>query len=660
MARAHQQRLDVRTAASAHPSVRSTVLLASAVAIVAVIPYAAAPHNGLLNWDDGLALTQNRHLVEPGVIRWAFTSTHLEHYQPIAWLVWAAAARMSGVVPSAVHILSIAVHALNSVLIYFVTRRLIRKRGPRQAGIAGVIAATGYAVHPVHVETVAWASAFPLVLALAFLLFATLAYLQHVRTSGGQATSVWMAASCFCFALSILSRPFALAYPAVLLCVDAWMKRSSALSKLMLEKVGFVIIAFAGLAAEWHARSVAPLTQLGLPVRAALALETPYRYVWRLVVPTSLSPVYPLPVGTQASWLLPAAAATAAVFLACVWLTTRANGALLVVVSCLLLLSPSLLAPSGVQASADRYLYIPLVPIAVGAGVVSAAMLTTRRRLVLTIVSGVWLTLAVLTARQVTYWHDSVSLWSRAATLDPRNDIATYNLAAALAAAGRTDDAIAWYQRTLALVPDHAQARANATTLLVRRYEDEAVKNASSGQLQLAIGAYSDVLRLDPGNAQAHAGRGIAFARIEAWDAAAADLAAARAAGVLDPEVANSLALALVQSGSSGQAVAVLKDAIRTAPDDVTLAHNLARLLLDAADDSARDPKLALALAEEICYRTGYRNPQALQTLAAAYAANGRQDLARQTATRGVSIARRNEDPATAKALENLLADLRR
>lgn len=101
-------------------------------------------------------------------------------------------------------------------------------------------------------------------------------------------------------------------------------------------------------------------------------------------------------------------------------------------------------------------------------------------------------------------------------------------------------------------------------------------------------------------------------------------------------------------------AVAVLKDAIRTAPDDITLAHNLARLLLDAADPSVRDPGLTQSLAEEICYRTRNQDPRALQTLAVAHAANGQRELARQAAIREVSVARHSGDRDAATDLQEL------
>jgi tetratricopeptide (TPR) repeat protein len=277
---------------------------------------------------------------------------------------------------------------------------------------------------------------------------------------------------------------------------------------------------------------------------------------------------------------------------------------------------------------------------------------------VLAIVSVVVIAFAALTARQVSYWHDSVSLWSRAVAVNPQNDIATYNLAAAFADLGRTDDAIGWYQQTLRLVPDHAQAMKNVDALLADRFEDQAVRSASEGQLQVAIEAYTNVLRLDPSRRQARAGRGIALARTEDWTDAASDLATARSDGDLDPEVANSLAQALVHLERSGEAVAVLKDAIRTAPEEVSLAHNLARLLLDAADPSVRDPRLAQRLAEEICNRTGNRDPQALETLAVAYAANGRRDLALPVAVRGANLARGAGDRGTADALEALIRRL--
>src|SRR5262249_54698364 len=138
----------------------------------------------------------------------------------------------------------------------------------------------------------------------------------------------------------------------------------------------------------------------------------------------------------------------------------------------LILLAPIAgLTPTGLQATADRYMYLPNVVLALVAGAAAAHWITPRGLLdranagVLATAAGVLLACGVLTARQAQFWRSSTVLWSRAIALDPRNDVAAYNLAVAYAGEKNDAAAIEWYERTLALVPDHDLARRNLAVL---------------------------------------------------------------------------------------------------------------------------------------------------------------------------------------------------
>jgi tetratricopeptide (TPR) repeat protein len=398
--------------------------------------------------------------------------------------------------------------------------------------------------------------------------------------------------------------------------------------------------------------------ELGFSQRIVLAISTPFRYAGRLLMPVSLSPVYPLPIGStvppvELVLLVLVAVATLAILAR----LRQIRPLVCAVAVFLLLLAPTLLAPTGVQASADRYLYIALGFVCVLAG---TAVTASRRGLMPTALIGV-LILSVcvgLTIRQVSFWRDSVTLWSRAVAVDDRNDIATYNLASAFVDAKQVDAAIVWYERTIALVPDHAQARKSLASLQAVRHEADAAKLATAGQFATAIDEYTLALTLDPARSHARAGRGVALARIGRWDDAVSDLTFARRSGIGDAELSNALAFALAHLGRDGEAVGVLKNALRLDPDNISLAHNLAQLLLDSSDEATRDVKLAQVLALEVCKRTGNQDPRALETLAMAYVSNGNRALARQTAERGLGVARASGDAPTAEALQQMLRRL--
>jgi len=585
--------------------------------------------NDFVNWDDPTVLLQNDHLGGPQTVRWAFTTTVIGHYQPLAWIVWSWAKELFGLSARAFHALSLIGHLVNAALVYVVAWRLgsIAELDLRRRRIAALTASIAFAVHPVRVEAVAWASAFPYVLSLAGVLTAFLAYLnahdrRHDGTTAsrrGRATSrsavrsapssrfPWLALSVVSYAAALLARATAIGLPFVLLAVDVYPLRRSFHRNLLLEKVPFIVVSAAAAFAESRTREVATLGDIGAGARLTMAASAPFRYFGRTVLPIGLSPLDALPIFPVVEWApLGVALAGFAALAVVVWRTRHRWPALAVASAAyLLLLAPVAgLAPTGMQATADRYMYVPGVVIAVMCGVVGARLCANSRLSIVCSVVGAGLLIALAAAswRQTKWWHDSIALWTRAIDLDPRNDIATYNLAVAFAEAGHDDEAIARYEQTLQLVPDQTLAREHLLMLRAKR--------------------------------------GIALLRRGRFDEAAADLRPAFDAGIDNPEVANSLAFALGQTGRPAEAVTVLDHAVGRHPDDVNLIHNLARLLATTQDVRVRNGAVALRLAQQVRDRTGGRDPRAIDTLAAAYAAVGRFEEARATAREAAARAK--------------------
>ena len=641
----------VRPQRSLVPSALDLCVLAG-LAVAALAAFAPTFRNRFVNWDDPVVLLDNPHLGRPGIFSWAFSTTLIGHYHPLAWLVWSAMVSVFGLSAPAFHALSLAGHIVNGVLVYVLTLRLLATATltatARRA--AASLAACAFLLHPTSVEAVAWASAWPYVLSLTALLAALLAYLN-----GRHITAI------ACYAASLLTRASALAFPIVLLVVDIYplaRHRRTSLKRLALEKVPYAVLAAAMAFAESHAREVASLQEVGLGARLTLAAAAPFVYFRRLVWPVRLSPLDPLPISPAIQWvplvlaIVGLVTVTLAVYafrrtlpmLAAGWI---AYGALLAPVAGL--------TPSGLQATADRYVYVPGVVIWIVAGTACAALMARRARAAATVnavaigmAAAVMVTLGVLTWNQTRYWSDSIALWTRAAELNPRNDIATYNLAVALAASGREDEAIGHYEETLALVPDHDLARHQLNRLQAARAEREGDRLATSGQFEQAADQYTRALALDATRLHARAARGMALLQRGRLHEAAADLRAAVDGGVKDAEVSNGLAFLLMQSGDAKQAAAILSRALGDHPDDVNLKHNLARLLATADDPAVRDAPRALALARDVCERTDNNDPRALDTLAAAYAVNGQLDNARATASRALARARELGDQETA------------
>ena len=605
--------------------------------------------NEFVNWDDPTVLLRNEDLTGPHVVRWAFSTTLIGHYQPLAWIVWAAMRRAIGLDAAGFHAVSLLGHALNAILVYVVAWRLTAFAMPDPSGrrLAALGAALAFAVHPVRVEAVAWASALPYILSTAGTLVAVVWYLDGRR---------WSALAAY--ATALLIRPVALALPLVLLAVDIYPIRRRIDRRVLREKLPFALLALAAGLVESRAREVASVQDIGLGARLSMAVAAPFEYLGRTAFPAGLSPLDPLPILATVDWTrLGLGAAGLAGGALVVWRLRRRWPALAVAAAAyVLLLAPVAgLIPSGLQATADRYMYLPGVALALLAGIGIAQAARHRaaapagRRAAIAVVAGtVVAVLCGLTWRQTQSWHDSIALWTRAADLHPRNDVATYNLAIALADAGREEEAIDRYEQTLRIVPDQTLARSNLNALLARRAEREGDRLADAGRLDEAERAYARALAADAARLHARAARGIVLSRLGRARDALPELRRAYDADARDAAIVNALAFALTETGGLPEAATILKRGVELHPDDLNLAHNLARLLATAPDPAVRDGALALRIAERVNARTHGSDPRVLDTLAAAYAATSQIGLARDTADRAAARARAIGDPELA------------
>jgi tetratricopeptide (TPR) repeat protein len=638
------------------------LLLAASLSLVVLVTFLAfhgVLQNAFLNWDDADALVANRALEDPGIVRWAFSTTHMSHYQPLSWLAWAAVRRTLGADARSHHLASLLLHLANAALVLVLGLRFGSVLG--RVGAAGLAAAVAaallFAVHPLRVEPVAWASALPYLLALLLLLLASLAYLEHARRPRG--SWPWLAAAAALYALSLLARPIAPGFPLVLLIFDLLLGRaaSSGKTRILLEKAPLAGLAVAALWLEAGARHFAPLARISLAARLSDAVRAPFVYLFRTVDPIGLSPLDPQPLAPTASWtwLLLGTTVLVVSSVMAVRRWPRHPSIAAAWFAYLALLAPALgLAPSGLQATADRYTYVPGVAIALLAGGALAAAWTRPRLRAggAAALVAVVATLGIAAARQVEVWRDSVTLWTRAAALDPRNDVALYNLGQALEETGNAAAAADRYRETVRLVPDHVPARRRLDAIEVAGLEREAGELLDANRLDEAARAFATALERDPSLKHAHAGRGIALFRLGRLPEAATELQTAVAGGVADPEVASALAFALAETDRREEAKRVLEAARARNPADVNLAYNLSRLI---AGDPARTPadaEEALRLARFVVERTPGKDPRVLDTLASALAAAGRADEADRASAEAVEEARRQGEADLAAVID--------
>jgi hypothetical protein len=532
-------------------------------AVLGAVYLAFAPvvGHGFLNWDDGETIVRNERLSERGVAAWAFRTGFVGHYQPLSWLAWALLRRVAGVDPAAYHSASLVLHLVNTALVFLLAAALARAAslGVHSRLLAATAAALVFGLHPLRVEPVAWASAFPYVLALAPLIWSTLAYLRYAR--GGSAP--WLVSACALYAASTLVRPAAPGFPLVLLVLDAWLGRRSAWRRALWEKTPFLLVGVAGAVSEASARRFASLEHVGAWDRLGAAALSPFAYLGQTLWPAGLTPLQPLPleggsapVAVVASLLLLLLATGVTA-----WLGRRCPALAACWIAYLVLAAPAAgLLPSGLQATADRYTYLPGVALALLAGgaLGRLADVPGRRALAVGLVTCAALGMGLATSRYLAHWRDSVRLWTRALAVDSRNDVALYNLA--LAHEERNDDgaALARYDELLRLIPEHAPARQNRDRLEARRLEEQAGALAQARRLAEAVDLYSRALALDPKRLHSRRSRGMALAELARYEEAIPDLRAALQADAAEPSVRHALAYALRQSRRGAEAEAVL------------------------------------------------------------------------------------------------------
>jgi Flp pilus assembly protein TadD len=185
---------------------------------------------------------------------------------------------------------------------------------------------------------------------------------------------------------------------------------------------------------------------------------------------------------------------------------------------------------------------------------------------------------AFLTYYQMQYWRSSIALWTRAVEIDPQSDLARYNLASALAEAGRRDAAAAQYDEVLRIVPDNRDARRNRDLLRAAQLEDEANGLAAAGKLDGAIERYREAVALDPARTHSQAALGIALVQRGRTADAIEPLRRAISLGVPEPAVPNALAYSLVMNGRTRDACEVLDAAQARFPSDPDVLRNRAQL----------------------------------------------------------------------------------
>jgi tetratricopeptide (TPR) repeat protein len=499
--------------------------------LAAVAVHAGVLQHGFVNWDDGEYVYENAVLASPQrwSLHWLSTAVVGANWHPLTLVSYALDYSCWGLDPTGYHLTNLLLHVVSSVLVFHLFRRLIGEGAMPTAAagampVAAMVAALLFAVHPVHVESVAWVSERKDVLCACFYLASCLAYLRYARQP--RPAWPWYLLTLAFFALALLAKPMAVSLPVVLLILDfVPLRRFGRLA--IVEKLPFVLLSLASCAvtlwAQEEGGALRDLVTHPLDNRLLVAVRAYGFYLVKLAVPVGLAPIYPYPqtLGVWDAEILGALLLLIAVTVAVVRAACRGQPVWLALwVYYLVTLLPVIgVVQVGQQAAADRYLYLPSLAPFLGFGLATAALERQwrgeriRHRLLLLLAAAIVAALGWTTVRQTHYWRDSLALWDRQIAIHPGVVAAAYySRGNVYLQQGRHDEALADFSQALTIAPGHVLARNQRGNLHMRK-----------GDIEQAVADFSQAVERRSDFSEGWYNRGNAYMAKGDFDRAVAD-----------------------------------------------------------------------------------------------------------------------------------------
>ena len=494
-------------------------------------------NNDFVNFDDPRCTTENLH-IQGGLnlefLKWAFTTSHAGYWQPLTWLSFAMDYQLFGLKPGGYHIVNLLLHTVNSLLLFLIFNRMTHALW-KSAFVAAL-----FALHPIHVESVAWIAERKDVLSAFFWMLTTGAYVLYAEKPG---VKKYLLVIVF-FSFGLMAKPMLVTLPCVLLLLDYWplgrlrfnhsldvpkiseskkeKKRARKISEaargkeatlldrfqllqwlwpVIREKIPFFALsAISSIVTAIGQQKVGAMESLEiLPIGARIgnALISYIRYIGMTIYPHGLAVFYPHG-GTPSAWEV----FLAAVFLLIVTLLIIRWAAKMPYLAMGWLWYLGTLVPVigivqvGMQSMADRYAYIPVIGLFVAAAWAVPDITKNWRYRQYILTSGAVIVLSALmfsTWKQVKYWQNSITLFEHAIQVTDNNYLAHNNLGVALSDAGKRKEAVAHYREAIRIKPSYENAYFNLGNNL-----------STQGRTDEAIVCYQEALRLRPNYAKAH------------------------------------------------------------------------------------------------------------------------------------------------------------
>jgi tetratricopeptide (TPR) repeat protein len=572
------------TALSPHPENRrfwpGGICLLLALATLSV--YLPVRHHGFIALDDGDYVKDNR-MVQAGLtwagIKWAFTTGHSGNWHPVTWLSHMCDAQFFGGGPKAPHLTNLLLHATNALLLFGLLRRLTG------ALARSALVAAFFALHPLHVESVAWISERKDVLSAFFFLLTLAAYANYTAAEKTQSRTViqWYSMALSSFAFGLMSKPMLVTLPCVMLLLDLWplqrlslASRRESVVRVVREKLPFFTLSAAScivtLVMQKRGGAVGSLTSYGIDARVENALVSYARYLGNLFWPTDLAVIYPHPGNLPAVQVVLSALLIGGVSFAAIWWLRNSPFVAVGWFWFLGMLVPTIgLVQVGVQSMADRYTYLPsigaFIAVVWGAGKLLGRWEHTKTTAVLA--TGIAIACGLATRTQLAHWQSNESLFRHTLMVTAENFAAHNSLGHSYLEEGRVNEAIVEFERTLEIQPDFAEAHNNLGTALLRQ-----------GRIEPALTCFRKAVHTRPGFALARYNAGTVLLQTGRIDEAIVELEKAATLRSDDALIRLNLGNAHLQKGQIDAAIAQYRSAIVFAPDNADLQNNLGQSLL--------------------------------------------------------------------------------
>ena len=658
---------------------RSSTLPLAVLAVITIIAFLPTIGNDFVNWDDRQNLVQNDAYrgFSADHIRWMFTTTHGGHYQPLSWLSFAMDYGLWGLNPAGFHFTNLILHILTGILFFVAVHLLYRTAVPREhSGFmmrGALIAALWFSVHPLRVESVAWATERRDVLSGAWLMLTLLGYLHAQDRNTPSRYYLYLVLSLFAYICSLLSKATAVTLPVVLLILDIYPLRRISITgqtinpvsmrRIMMEKIIYlfpaVTVAVIAVQAQSQSGALWGFQEHPLSIRIGQAFYGILFYPMKTLWPAGLIPLYEQQPGASAWDMVNILSAGGVIVFTVTFWKLRRRIPSLITCWCiyLVVLSPMLgLAQSGPQVVADRYSYLSCMPwaILVGGCYIRLRSQYKQNRMLSRATSAILIVitiiLVVLTRNQTRIWSDSYTLWTTTIARSPDTATAHVNLAVVLNERKEFTRSIEHSRIALEKLPNNriahiALARASASlnvletadqhfrialniSQTVGKTDTATMVHLAHVQTQLdrleeAERLYRDVIDLEP--------------EVPEWFYNLAGFLASQYRFEesipffqkvidLDPRMVQAyqrLGVVWMKMDQPTNAIEIWEQGLHRTPRDPDLQAQLAWTLATCKTDSLRNGQQAITLAWEVFEDTQGRHIRSLEALAAGLAETG-------------------------------------